>query len=1013
MTHSDTGWTEGRATRLAITTIILALTAAPAWAQQATHAQPLPPPPQQQPQPPQQPQPEGPPPRETPPGQAESPVPGQAQPPVPEPAIATPQIPVMPLPQPLELEESSRWTRTLERISTGVVAIQIDMARAFDTEWNTSSQATGFVVDAERGIILTNRHVVTPGPVKAFATFLNREEVELEPIYRDPVHDFGFYRYDPSKLRFIQPAELPLFPEGAQIGVEIRVVGNDAGEQLSILAGTLARLDRQAPEYGLGRYNDFNTFYYQAASGTSGGSSGSPVLDIRGRVLALNAGGSTGAASSFYLPLTRVVRALKQIRAGQPVARGTLQTVFRYTPYDELRRLGLPPAVEQDARKASPSRTGMLVVTEVQPGAEAYGQLAVGDVLTAINGRTISDFDAIDSLLDDNVGRQVEVAVVRGGGKRKVSLTVQDLHAITPDAYLEIGDGVLHTLSWQMARHMNVPISGVYVANPGYMLGVAGIPRGAVLTELDGKPLANLDDALAIFSTLGHGQRATVRYFTMEDSRTLKLTSIRINRAWFPARHCVRDDAQGLWPCTPILAGPDAPPPEPGTTAFTRTGDKLVDEYAPSLVLVEFNMPYPISGVTERNYHGTGVVLDPVRGLVAVDRNTVPVSLGDVRLTFAGTIQVDGTVAYVHPLHNLAVVRYDPRQLGDTPIRAPQFATRLPATGETVHVVGLQGDNRVASQQATVASIGPVGFPLSRTLQFRDANLEILRLVNGPADFDGVIVDKRGDIAAFWSSFAYEDGREVVQQNMGVPASLVQEMLEFARGERTLYSLEVEFGLLSLAEARQLGLDEAWIERVTAHNPKRRTVLTVDRLVAGSPAAAALEPGDLVLAVDGKVVNSFADMNAAVRAPEVNLTIWRAGKEMTMPLETVVLTGSDVDRVLIWAGATLQAPHRPMAVQRGIEPEGVFIAFFMYGSPASRYKLWAGRRITEVDGIPVPDLDAFIRAVSGRPDGASVRLKTVSWNDSVDITTLRLDQHYWPAYELRRSETGWKRIPLE
>jgi S1-C subfamily serine protease len=246
-----------------------------------------------------------------------------------------------------------------------------------------------------------------------------------------------------------------------------------------------------------------------------------------------------------------------------------------------------------------------------------------------------------------------------------------------------------------------------------------------------------------------------------------------------------------------------------------------------------------------------------------------------------------------------------------------------------------------------------------------------------------------------------------------VPASLVQEMLEFARGERTLYSAEIEFGLLSLAEARQLGLAEAWIERVTAHNPKRRTVLTVDRLVAGSPAARVLEPGDLVLAVDGKVVNSFADVNAVVRAPEVSLTIWRAGKELTMPLETVVLSGRDVDRVLVWAGATLQPPHRPMAVQRGIEPHGVFIAFFMYGSPASRYKLWAGRRITEIDGIPVPDLDAFIRAVSGRPDGASLRLKTVGWNEAVDIITLRLDQHYWPAYELRRNETGWKRIPLE
>ena len=93
------------------------------------------------------------------------------------------------------------WDRTLERISSAVVAIRLDSTRAFDTEWNQSTQATGFVVDARRGLVLTNRHVVTPGPVRAEAVFINQEEVELKPVYRDPVHDFGFYRYDPDTLR--------------------------------------------------------------------------------------------------------------------------------------------------------------------------------------------------------------------------------------------------------------------------------------------------------------------------------------------------------------------------------------------------------------------------------------------------------------------------------------------------------------------------------------------------------------------------------------------------------------------------------------------------------------------------------------------------------------------------------------------------------------------------------------------------------------------------------------------
>jgi S1-C subfamily serine protease len=930
---------------------------------------------------------------------------------------ATPTFAADDLPPPVvtaPVAEDSRWTRTLERVATGVVTIQVDLARAFDTEWNMSSQATGFVVDAKRGLILTNRHVVTPGPVTAQAVFLNREEVTLYPVYRDPVHDFGFYRYDPSKLRFIKPTELKLYPQGAQVGREIRVIGNDAGEQLSILAGTLARLDREAPNYGLGKYNDFNTFYYQAASSTSGGSSGSPVIDIEGRVLALNAGGSSAAASSFYLPLDRVTRALQLIQDGKPVARGTLQTVFVYTPFDEVRRLGLPPETETEVRRKFPDNTGMLVVSEVQRGSPAEETLEPGDILVKINGELGADFDALAGVLDDGVGKTMTLEIQRGGQSVERQLAIQDLYEVTPNRFLEFGDSVVHDLSWQQARHINVPIRGVYVANPGYALGAAAVPRGAVITEVDGKPIPSLAEFERVVAGLKDAERATVRFFTIDDPKTAQWRVMRMDRLWFPARVCKRNDELGTWPCSPWPEDGDAQPQKPATTSYAKTADPIVNRLAPSLVLVNFDMPYSVSGITERNYYGTGVIVDAERGLVAVDRNTVPSPIGDVRLTFAGTIEIPGRVEYLHPLHNLAMISYDPTLIGATPARAATFRAADLQPGEQVWAVGMRADGKVQLRSTTVASVDPVAFPLSRTLQFREANLETISLVNGPADYDGVLVNKNGEVVANWASFAYEAGnREIAQENRGVPADLLLEMLRVVRDGGTMHSLEAELQPVPLASARKLGLSDVWVRRLEQHSPERRQILSITRLVGGSPAEDLLRSGDLLLDIDGAVVNRFREVERAVQKPQVRVTVLRDGVELAIDVPTVALAGRDLDRILVWAGAVLQKPHRALAAQRGIEPEGVFVAYFSYGSPATRYQLWAGRRIVEVDGQPVPDLDAFIKAVGGKEDRSSLRLRTVTWNGSVEVITLKLDKRFWPTYELRRTAQGWRRSALE
>jgi len=73
--------------------------------------------------------------------------------------------------------DSPEWQATIERVIKSVVSIHFCQTCSFDTDLSTSSQATGFVVDADRGYILTNRHVVCSGPFWGYCVFDNHEEV--------------------------------------------------------------------------------------------------------------------------------------------------------------------------------------------------------------------------------------------------------------------------------------------------------------------------------------------------------------------------------------------------------------------------------------------------------------------------------------------------------------------------------------------------------------------------------------------------------------------------------------------------------------------------------------------------------------------------------------------------------------------------------------------------------------------------------------------------------------------
>lgn len=909
-------------------------------------------------------------------------------------------------------EEPPVWEATLERAVKGIVAIRLSSTRAFDTENASSSVATGFVVDAKRGIILTNRHVVTPGPVVAEAVFLKHEEIALTPIYRDPVHDFGFYQYDPAALQYTEVAELALEPAHARVGVELRVAGNDAGEKLSILSGTLARVDRDAPIYGDNNFNDFNTFYYQAASGTSGGSSGSPVLDVHGHVIALNAGGSRSAASSFYLPLDRVVRALDRVRAGQPVTRGTLEAVFTYKPYDEVLRLGTRAETEKAVRAAFPDGTGMLVATEVLAGGPAAGKLEPGDVLVRVNGKLMTRFIPLEAVLDDGVGQEVSVEVERGGRPLTVTIEVEDLHAITPASYLEVGGGVLHALSFQQARNHAVPVAGIYVADGGEMFSGAGVPEGAVITEVAGIPVPTLEALESALATHPHGARVPIRYFDLRNPRRSQVAVPTVDRRWFPMQLCRRDDTTGRWPCTPSPAPPAPPAVEPRSTVAPFARGSAARALATSFVWVEDVVRYRTEGVYGARFKGTGLVIDAERGLVLVDRDTVPVLLGDVRVTFNGVLDVPAKVVWLHPLHNLAVIRYDPAAIGDTPVKSANLATWRPKLGDATFLVGQNGRQEVMQVATQVKQFEAMLLPIPAQPFFRDTSLQVVQIGDAATSIvGGVLADKRGNVQALWASFVADGKDKPTGFFRAIPESTLRDVIEPMRkgGLPKLRGLGAELVPVTLATARDLGLPDAESALLAGHSPQLRQVLLVTRLIAGTPAATVLREGDLLLSANGRPVTGFREVERAAQAEQLPMRVYRDGRTLSVVVPTFALDGSGLGHAALWAGALLHDPHLSVAAQRGFAPEGVYVARSWYGSPAPRYGLRPTMRITAVDGAPVRDLAAFLTAVAGRPNRGAIRLQVVDLDGRVQVITLKLDLDYWPTEELVYADGEWER----
>ena len=509
---------------------------------------------------------------------------------------------------------------------------------------------------------------------------------------------------------------------------------------------------------------------------------------------------------------------------------------------------------------------------------------------------------------------------------------------------------------------------------------------------------------------LPDGARVPVRWYSAADPNRVQMSVLDIDRRWFSTRFCRRDDSNGAWPCDPIAAPEGRVRPPAVSATLPPAPGRVARKVAPSLVTVDFHIPFRVDGVHGSDFRGTGLIVDADNGLVAVDRDTVPITLGDARIIVGGSVDVPASVVWVHPTRNVALLRYDPALLPDTPVRSAVLSTRPLEAGDKVTHVGLEQNHSVAVKSTTVDAVESMYLPIPRTPFFREVNSRVIVPTSAAASTGGVLVDRRGRVQALWASYVDLSDKQPSAFFRGLPVDILQDALDAYRSDPTAPwpVFGAELGTIELPVARDFGLSAERAAEIEADSGPRR-VLAVGRTTRGVPADDVLQAGDLVLELAGQRVSHPWEVEDAAAQGPVQLTILRRGEEQQVTVQPHTVPTAGTERALLWAGAVLQEVPQWLPSQRGAQARGVYVAWYWYGTPAGRYGLRPTWRIIAVNDVTVSNLDEFTAAL-GDPD-ESVRLTYVDLKGRGKVLTLKPILVAWPTEDLRRDpKTGeWTR----
>ncbi len=264
-------------------------------------------------------------------------------------------------------------------------------------ERKAQSVGSGVVVDASRGYVITNHHVVD-GADTITVTLRDGRKLKAKVIGSDPQSDVAVIQIPGGNLTALPMANT----DQLRVGDFVVAIGNPFGLGQTVTSGIVSALGRTG--LGIQGYEDF----IQTDASINPGNSGGALVNLRGELVGINTailaptGGNVGIG--FAIPANMVSRLMNQIVAHGAVRRGQLGVAAQ----------DLTPELAQAFAIAADQGA---VITQVSPGSAAdRAGLKQGDIVLHINEKPIRDSASLRNAIGLlEVGEAAQIEILREG----------------------------------------------------------------------------------------------------------------------------------------------------------------------------------------------------------------------------------------------------------------------------------------------------------------------------------------------------------------------------------------------------------------------------------------------------------------------------------------------------------------------------------------------------------------------------------------------------------------------